>query len=447
MTSLKKLAVKGAAWTLLGYGANQVLRFGGNIVLTRLLKPEMFGLIALVNVFLTGLQLFSDIGIRPSIIQNKRGEDPAFLNTAWTIQVMRGFGLWSISLLMAAPVAKFYEKPQLLWLVPLIGLTAIVAGFNSTSIASLNRKLELGKLTMLDLLAYAVQLIVMIVWAWFSPTIWSLIIGFFVAAFLKLARSHALNTGTPNYFTWDSDAVKELFSFGKWIFLSTAVTFLAMQSDRLILGKLISLETLGVYTVAYTLADIPRQISMKLGSSVIFPLLSQKKSLPRPVLRTKILQKRRLLLVVLAIGLSFLVSFGDFLVARLYDDRYVQATWMVPILAAGLWHTLLYNTMSSSLMALGKPFYIARATMLHLFVLSVGLPLGFSLMGLLGALIVVAFSDVPKYLVMMYGLWREGLSCIQEDLKLTLLFVGFVSLILFVRTQLGLGLPIAGALG
>lgn len=84
MSSLKKLAIRGMVWTVAGYGASQILRLGSNLILTRLLFPELFGLMTLVNIFITGLHLFSDIGVGPSIIQNKRGDDPVFLNTAWT---------------------------------------------------------------------------------------------------------------------------------------------------------------------------------------------------------------------------------------------------------------------------------------------------------------------------------------------------------------------------
>jgi hypothetical protein len=82
----------------------------GNLILTRLLFPEAFGLMALVQVFLSGLQMFSDIGIQTSVIRSKRGEDPAFLDTAWTVQVLRGGLLWLGCLGIAGPAAAFYEE-------------------------------------------------------------------------------------------------------------------------------------------------------------------------------------------------------------------------------------------------------------------------------------------------------------------------------------------------
>ena len=87
--SLKSLALKGSVWTLGGYGIAQLLRLVSNVVLAKLLFPEAFGLMVLVTIFMQGIAMFSDIGIIPSIIQNKRGDDPRFLNTAWTIQVIR----------------------------------------------------------------------------------------------------------------------------------------------------------------------------------------------------------------------------------------------------------------------------------------------------------------------------------------------------------------------
>ena len=165
--SLKKKAVNGAVWTIVGYGFSQSLRLGGNLVLTRLLVPDLFGLMALVNVFIMGLALFSDVGINPSIIRSKRGDDPVFLNTAWTIQVVRGFSLWIGCTIIAFPVARFYEEPRLLWLIPIVGFNTILDGFNSTSIASLSRHMEIGKLTLFELAGQIISVVAIVIWAWF----------------------------------------------------------------------------------------------------------------------------------------------------------------------------------------------------------------------------------------------------------------------------------------
>jgi O-antigen/teichoic acid export membrane protein len=118
MSSIKQLALKGTFWTIASYGVSQILRFGSNLVLTRLLLPEIFGLMSLAYVFITGLHLFSDLGIHTSLIQNKRGGDPEFLNTAWSLQIIRGMGLWICCVIVAVPAANFYNEPRLVWLLP-----------------------------------------------------------------------------------------------------------------------------------------------------------------------------------------------------------------------------------------------------------------------------------------------------------------------------------------
>ncbi len=82
--SPQKPAVRGLLWTMTAYGSNQILRFATNLILTRLLMPEVFGLMALVNSLRVGLELFSDLGIVQNIVQSPRGDRPTFLNTAWT---------------------------------------------------------------------------------------------------------------------------------------------------------------------------------------------------------------------------------------------------------------------------------------------------------------------------------------------------------------------------
>jgi O-antigen/teichoic acid export membrane protein len=254
--------------------------------------------------------------------------------------------------------------------------------------------------------------------------------------------SHRLNPGPPNRFTLEPEAITEIISFGKWIFVSTALYFLASQSDRLILGKLFSLEMLGVYGIAFTLADMPRQLIFAISSKVIFPAISKLTDLPRETLRAKILQKRKFILIIAALLLTVPVSFGDLIISVLYDERYAQATWMMPILALGLWHTLLHSTTNPSLLAIGKPNYCSLGNFITFLNIIIGVPLGFYLMGKVGAIIGVALSDLPLYGAVMYGLWREGLVCIGQDLKATALFIGLLSAVLMIRLILGLDLPI-----
>ncbi|MDF5729417.1 MAG: oligosaccharide flippase family protein [Rhizonema sp. PD38] len=438
----KKLAVRSAIWTVFGYGTGQVLRFGSNLILTRLLVPEYFGLMSVVNTLRIGIELFSDIGILQSIVNNKRGDEPVFLNTAWTLQTIRGVILWLFLLIVTLPISTFYHDQRLLWLIPIAGMSSILDGFCSTSLYTLHRRLQLGKLIRFDLIVQVLTLATLIIWSLLSPGLYALAFGVIAGSIYKMVGSHWLIRGYSNRFAWDRDAVVEILTFAKWMFVASAVMFLNDQADRLILAKLLSFQLLGVYTIAYALAGIPREVVKQLGYKVIFPTIANHIDLPRSSLRDKILRQRRIMLIGFAFLLAILVTLGDLVISTLYDQRYSEATWMMPILSCGVWFSVLFYTISPALMAIGKPMYAAQSNLAGFLVIGLGLPLAFFNFGTVGAIVLIALSDMPLYFVNLYGLGREKLLTIVQDIQCTAFFVGVLALFLFIRSYLGFGIPI-----
>lgn len=439
--SVKKRALLGAVWVVGAYGLAQIIRLGGNLILTRILVPELFGVMTLANVFILGLNLFSDLGLGPGIIRSSRGSDAAFLNTAWTIQVIRGVVLWLFTLVIAWPVAHFYHEPTLLMIIPVIGLGCLISGFNATAIVTLNKSLCVKKLAVLEISVQLAGLLCMIILAWIYRNVWAIVMGGLVAAVAKAIASHFLDARHKNRLFIDRAAVSELISFGKWIFFSTAMMFLATQADRLLLGKLFPLALLGIYSVAITLAEVPKQIVTQLSSQIVFPLISQFAHLPRPELRLKILRARKMFLPPLALLVALLVSFGDLLIRALYDARYQQAGWMLPLLALGMWPLLLYASMDRCLYVVCPPKYPAIGNLLKFLWMVVCVPFFYTMAGNFGALLAVALNDTPMYLAVNYGLKRERLSGLGQDGWATLLLMGMIGLLLLIRHYTGMVLP------
>lgn len=440
--SLKKLALRGTLWTLIGYGASQLIRFGGNVILTRFLAPELFGLIATVMTLINAFNLLSDLGLAPSVVQNRRGDDPIFLNTVWTIQMIRGVILWFGCLLISSPIAQFYEEPSLLWLIPVLSLTCLLNGLNSTSFFTLTRQVALKELTFLELKVQIFSLAIILVWIGFSPTIWALVGGNVAGAALKMVLSHRIIPKYFNRLAWESEAARDILSFGKWIFISTAFMFLATQTDRLILAKLISFEIVGIYTIAYSLAVLPQLAIGMLSGQVFLPVFSKLTELPRDSFRLKLLNNRRWLLLAMICLILPLVCFGDWFISLIYDARYQQAAWMLPILALGIWPNILVETNRQALVALGKLNYQAYGQILKSIHMCLGLLIGFHFFGLPGFIIMVALNDLESYVIVSYGLWREKLNCLQQDLIITIGFVSAIALTLMVRELSGFGSPI-----
>src|SRR5580658_1428970 len=124
--ALESAAIRATFWTVVDYGCSMALRVVNSVVLTRLLLPESFGLMALVATLIVGISLMSDIGLGPSVIQSRRGDDPVLLNTVWTLQVLRGAGIFVVSLVLAWPMGLYYHEPRLMELLPALGLIVVI---------------------------------------------------------------------------------------------------------------------------------------------------------------------------------------------------------------------------------------------------------------------------------------------------------------------------------
>lgn len=441
LRSLESRALKGTYWVVISYGLAMVLRLGSSAVLSRIFLPQYFGLMALVTTVLIGMNLFSHVGLQDSIIQNSKGDEPVFLNTAWTIQVIRGAGLWLLTIPLAWPVARFYHEPQIASLLPVLGFSCLIAGFASPSLLTMTRHMGVGKLSALELLIQFLQFVITLLWALLYPSIWALVGGRIVSEIARTAISYWMMPELRPRFTWDEESVRELVHFGRWILIGTSLTFLALQSDRLILAKLVSFQLLGIYGVAFSLSDIPRQIILQFSSRVGFPFVAKFSDKPRPEFREILLKYRLPVLAVGALMIIAVVLFGDFFIVRIYPKPYHGAAWMVGILAIGLWHTLLYSTISPAILSLRKAHYNAFAYLIYCLGLFIALPLGFHLMGMLGAVIAVAVSDLPVYFVNAYSACREGVGTLRQDALLTFAFFGVLALSLVCRASLGFGWP------
>lgn len=357
--------MRSSALTILGFGGGNVLRLLSNLVLTRLLFPEVFGLMAIVQVFLGGLQMFSDIGIKTSIIQSARGDDPDFLNTAWTLQIGRGIVLWLAACAMAWPAAWIYGEPMLLQLLPVVGLTSVVAGFTTTKIATANRHLRMGRQVGIDLATQAIGIVIMVGLAWAMRSVWALVIGSLVTAVLRNILMHRMLPGVPNRLHWNAPAAREMIRFGKYIFLSTAAGFLINQGDRAILGGFVPLGELGVYSVGMFLGTLPLLLGRLLNGNVVQVLYRMKPPAESAANRAHIHRARRLL-VAGSLAISAVLAYGGiWLIELLYDPRYHLAGPMIVLFGLAVVPQLVFNGYGGALLSNGdsrRHFLLLAAT-------------------------------------------------------------------------------------
>lgn len=337
----RSLAVKGTLWTVLGFGGTQVVRLGSNLLLAYLLFPEAFGVMALVNAFLMGIEMFSDLGIWRSCVQNPRGDEPKFLGTAYSIQAMRGLGLWLVTCALAWPYASFYDEPMLGPYLVVGGTATVLRGLESTTVYTMHREVAMRPLTLLEIGSRSAQAIVTVVWAAIQRDVWALVGGGVVYGAARLLGSHLMMGRRSARFAWDADCRRELIAFGKWLVLSSILTFAMANADRLILGKVVSKEDLGLYSIALGYTSIVVAIAFRLGDSVLFPILARAQNEPARVVDLYVGSRRVVLWAAAGLCAAIVLGAPPFF-ELLYDTRYHEAGEIAQWLVLPTWTTVLF---------------------------------------------------------------------------------------------------------
>ena len=412
---LKARSIRSTAVASSGFIGSNVLRLAGNLILTRLLFPEAFGLMALVQVVMAGLEMFSDLGVRTSIIQDERGDDPRFLDTAWTFQIVRGVVLWLATVALAQPIADFYEAPMLAELLPVAGLSVLITGFVSTKVANQNRHLKIGKPVLISLAAHAIGLIVMIIAAFLTGSVWSLVAGSLVTAVVSTVGSHLFLDGPSNRLRFEKAAFLKMFGFGKYIFLATIAGFLANNADRAILGKFVSLDILAFYNIAFFLANVPASLMHAVNENVLFPLYRAKKPGSDDRRRADLARARGLskVAVLFLAGAAALV--GDFAIRVLYEPPFEQAGPLMVILTVALMPRIIFGDYTAFALAAGQSgrfaIYVAAVATVNTAAIYLGVT-NFGVVGVALAPLAAAFLLYPLtvWLIRPYDAWMPRLD-------------------------------------
>jgi len=426
-SSLRERAMRGSVWTIAGYLVNNLLRFCSNLVLAYALFPEAFAIVAYASIVLQGLEMFSDIGIGPAIVQSPRGSDPTFLNTAWTLQIIRGLLLFTATFLLGSPVAWFYNEPSLAWVIPVIGLNFVINGLQSTSVSTCSRAINLSRLTVWGLIEAILKAAITITWALLWPSLWALIGGALISYTVGMILTHTILPGIRNRLCWEREAVKSILMFGGWISLSTMMTFLANQADRLILGKLVSMGVVGVYGIALMFARLPYEIGTRLAGSVLFPVLASIMRQDRPSFHRKFLKSRDLILAISQFGIVTVIIASPWFFNFVYDPRYKDAAFLTPLLGGVVWFSILQSSSDRALLALGDTHILAISNFCNLVFSTTGCLAGYYIADMKGFVAGIALGNLAGHSVIIWALEKRKLSIITQDLRYT----GLIALALF----------------
>ncbi|MFO0875787.1 MAG: oligosaccharide flippase family protein [Gemmataceae bacterium] len=367
---LRRAAFRGLGWSGLGQLLGLIIRLASNLILTRLLAPEDYGLLGSAMVVLTTLEWLSDLGINPALLRHPHGDRVSFLQTGWWLGLLRGVGLTAVTALVAVPLTLFWKQPALLPVLLALSVRPILLALRSPGLILLRRRLQYRALFVDELAQTLVGTAVSILLAYLTHSVWAMVAGTLVGALTAILASYCLSGMVPAFY-WDRVAVREFAGLGQQVLFNTLVMALWLNLDRLLGVRLISLEAMGCYFIAMNLASIAEALLSR-GCEVHFSLLVRLDETERDEHQDRILER------ITRFGLpvaALLVALAPLVCQVLYDPRYRPAGMLLAVLLARLMFRFLGQMQFQTLLAAGKVHHSTLAYGIALVVQVLTLPL------------------------------------------------------------------------
>jgi O-antigen/teichoic acid export membrane protein len=403
--TLSQRVVKGGFWVFFSKIANRGVSLIRLIILARILSPKDFGLMGIALLTMSTLETFSQTGFQQALIQ-KRKDVKSYLDSAWTVLILRGFILFIILYFIAPCVAIFFEVSEARPIIRVIGFSVLFQAFTNIGIIYFKKELEFNKEFIYQFAGTLADFIVAITAVLILKNIWALVFGLLAGNVTKCIISYFIHPYRP-HLSSDLRKAKELFGFGKWILGTSILVFLGTQGSDIFVGKLLGVTALGYYQLAYRISNMPATEITHVISQVTFPAYSKlQDDIPK-------LKEAYLKVLQFTAFLSFPIAGLIFVLAPDFTKIFLGEKWMpmVPamqvLVFAGLARSIVATT-GPIFEAVGKPKIDTRWQMVRLFVIAALIYPCIIKWGILGASIVVFLS-----------IFIMNIGCSFEVIKIT----------------------------
>jgi len=338
---LNRLGVKmsqSVIWLAAGSGAGRGLSLMKNMILTRLLAPEAFGLMAIILAINSAFESFTEVGIRKAIIQHPRGEEHKYLNGAWWFAIIRALALYCTAYAASPWVAQFYNNSGLISLMRIGFLSILFNGMMSSRAYVAIKNMNFARWVIIYHGGDACGILMTISLASFYHNVWALVFGFAFGALARAVLSFVICPYRPG-FSFDKSLLKDLFKYARGMLGIPVLTFIFMRADVFVLGKLCSPSSLGLYVMAAALARIPFELVTSIMNQIIMPTFSKMQTEKDKI--NKVLIDVTKVVAILGFPLLLFVSlYGQDVLSLAYGSQYAEAAApFAVIFAASLMRT------------------------------------------------------------------------------------------------------------
>jgi len=271
--TLSQKVVKGGFWVFFLRIVNRGFSLIRLIILARILSPNDFGLMGIALLTMSTLETFSQTGFQQALIQKKEDIE-SYLNSAWTVLILRGFALFIILYFIAPYAAIFFNSPEAKPIIQVIGFAILIRALTNIGVIYFQKELEFRKQFIYQFSGTLADFIVALSAVLILRNVWALVLGLLAGNIVRCFVSYLVHPYRP-HLSKDLGRAKELFGFGKWIMGSSILVFLITQGDDIFVSKILGTTALGFYQLAYRISNMPATEITHVISQVTFPAYSK----------------------------------------------------------------------------------------------------------------------------------------------------------------------------
>jgi O-antigen/teichoic acid export membrane protein len=425
-SSFKQKLIVGASYSALGMLIGTGIRLVSTLVLTRLLAPDLFGLMAVASTFSYAAAMLTDVGLRSAIIQHEAGDNIRHRQAVWTVIFWRGFVICGLLLLTAGGIwllqrhgllnaATTFGDPRFAEVIFWLAMTELIGGMGSIDVLVWERQLNFRRTFIYSTGKQVMATLVTILWSWIDPGVLALCSGGMAANLWVIVFSHSL-AKTPARLVWKLDELLAIINHGRWLLLGAVLVFATSVFDRLFLAWGMDATQLGIYSIAATLGLLALEISQRIGNSVVFPAMSERSRAGQMELSKDYYRIRRSFeYLSLASGFLF-IGCGQLIIDILYDPRYAGAGIVLQLFGL-VCLMLAYDLSSETYLALGHTRFHSAVALARLCGLLPGLALAVPLLGIQGGVVGLIVSRLCGVALMTHFNRRLGMLSWRAELR------------------------------
>jgi lipopolysaccharide exporter len=354
--SLKARVFRGGVWLGAGSLTEQVFRFTRNMILTRLLAPEAFGIMAIIQSTTAIIQCLTEVGVKEGLIQNPNGDKEEYIGAAWWVAFGRSLSIYAMLFAAAPFAAHFYGNPELRGLLRVATLGMIFEGAISTKAYVALKHMKFSRWAIVNHGGAICGVLTALGLSYFIRDVWALVLGLCMESVGRCVLSYIVFPYLPPL-KWHKEATWDLLHFSKGVFGMPLLNLIFMRADVFVLGKLYSPTDLGLYAMAIYLVQTPTVFIVNVLAQTLMPTLSHVQE-DRERVNRILLQVTSAIFVLGMPALVFLVFSGHSLLTLVYGQRYGAAS-VAMIVAAGV---ALLNTANNQITTV---FYSKGMPQLH----------------------------------------------------------------------------------